>query len=452
MTKKDTVTIGFMLFALFFGAGNLIYPPQLGTEAGSSYWSAIAGFIITGVGLPILAVTAIAFVNDDAKALGSRVHPWFGLLFTSLIYLAIGPFFAIPRAANVAFETGIKPVIGSAGQGSSALLIFSIIFFALVFWISLNPSKIVDRIGQWLTPILLIAMVALSIASFLTFDAPMQQPTGDYSSTPFFSGFLNGYLTMDAIAGLAFGIIVVTALKERGVTDRKTTIKQTIKAGSVTAIGLIVVYGSIGWMGAKMASMGSYNNGGEILADGANILFGSFGGLLLGTIVALACFTTCIGLTVACSQFFSNTFKSVKYTHVAIVFTLISFGFTNMGLSQIIAYSVPALVFIYPLAIVLIALSFFHRLFNGSKHVYRGALILTSVIAIYDGLKAFLGAEKVKAFTNALDFLPLFAEGLGWVVPAAVGALIGGIIEIFAVSAKKKRNVTIQDASYKASS
>ncbi|MYL34588.1 branched-chain amino acid transport system II carrier protein [Pontibacillus yanchengensis] len=426
MTKKDTLTIGFMLFALFFGAGNLIYPPELGSQAGMNYWYAIAGFIITGVGLPIVAVTAIAFGSNDARSLGNRVHPLFGLIFTSVIYLAIGPFFGIPRAANVAYEMGVSPLVGST-TGSLWLFGFTIIFFALVFWISLNPSKIVDRVGQWLTPILLVAIVSLCVASFFNFDAPLQSATGNYTSGPLFQGFVNGYLTMDAIAGLAFGIIVVNALKDRGVSPGKSMIKETIKAGLVTATGLTFVYTSIGWMGAKMASLDSYDNGGDILSSGAEILFGSAGALILGLIVALACFTTCVGLTVACSQFFSTTFSNIKYTHVAIVVTLVSFSIANLGLNQIIAYSVPVLKFIYPLAIVLIVLSFFHQVFKGSSYVYRGALLFTLLFSVYDGLKAF-GLE-LKSFENVLSIFPLFEQSLGWALPALIGAILGYLID-----------------------
>lgn len=425
MTRKDTFTIGFMLFALFFGAGNLIYPPELGIQAGTSYWQAIAGFILTGVGLPIVAVAAIALVSDDAKALGSRVHPWFGLVFTAMIYLAIGPFFGIPRAANVAYEMGAIPVLGT--EGSMILLGFTIVFFTLVLLVSLNPSKIVDRVGQWLTPALLIAIISLCIASFFKLDAPLQEPVQPYTTAPFFQGFINGYLTMDAIAGLAFGIIVVTALKDRGVTGKKTIFKQTLKAGAVTAVGLAIVYSSIGWMGAKLATFDTFEGGAAILSTGAEHLFGSFGSILLGLIVALACFTTCVGLTVACGQFFSSTIPKLKYSHVAVVITMVSFLVANLGLNQIISYSVPVLYFIYPLAIVLIVLSFFHTLFKGSSYVYRGALILTSFFSLYNSLNA----AKItwSPLQNVLSIFPLFDEGLGWVVPALIGAVLGYILD-----------------------
>lgn len=439
MKKTDTLWIGFMLFALFFGAGNLIYPPEIGMNAGTSFWWAITGFIVTGVGLPIIAVTTIALVNDDAKALGNRVHPMFGLLFTSAIYLAIGPFFGIPRAANVAYEMGMKPLVATSAQTSLLLFGFTVIFFILSYWVSLNPSKIVDRIGQWLTPALLLAIVALIIASFFQLDAPLQAPNEAFSTSPFFKGFLNGYLTMDAIAGLAFGIIVVTSFKNRGVDNQKDMIKSTIKAGLITGFALAFVYASIGWMGAKMASVGTYDNGGAILSAAAKLLFGSGGSVLIGIIVALACFTTTVGLTVACAQYFSKTIPKLSYRMVASVVTAISFLVANMGLNQIIAFSVPVLVFIYPLAIVLIALAFLHPLFKGSPYVYQGALLLTSVISIYDGLVAF--GVTWEPLQRTLEWLPLFSEGIGWLLPALVGGILGWFFGINKID--KQGNVKI---------
>ncbi|KHE67920.1 branched-chain amino acid transport system II carrier protein, partial [Halobacillus sp. BBL2006] len=251
MKSRDTMFIGFTLFALFFGAGNLIYPVSLGIESGTSYAAAISGFVLTGVGLPIITVAAISLVKNGAIQLAGRVHPLFGLYFTAMVYLVIGPFFAIPRAANVAFEMGAAPFLNG---NSMTLFIYSIIFFLLVYWVSLNPSKLVDRIGQFLTPALFLAILGLVIGSFFLLDGPIQSPGEKYQSQPFFSGFIEGYLTMDAIGALAFGIIVVTSFRDRGVDDPKELTIRTLKAGLVTAVGLGSVYVAIGWIGAKMAT------------------------------------------------------------------------------------------------------------------------------------------------------------------------------------------------------
>nr|WP_172840469.1 branched-chain amino acid transport system II carrier protein [Virgibacillus phasianinus] len=423
--KKDTFIIGFMLFALFFGAGNLIYPPTLGIDSGTSYWAAIAGFVITGVGLPILAVTAISFVKNDARELADKVHPLFGLIFTSVVYLAIGPFFGIPRAASVAFEMGIEPFTANIST-SLVLFIFTTVFFILVYIVSLNPSKMVDRIGQYLTPILLIAIIALAVGGFVLLDSPMSEPIDKYASAPFFTGFVEGYLTMDAIAALAFGIIVVNAFKDRGITIKRDLVKSTLKAGAITGSGLIIVYGSIGWIGAKMATVGDFSNGGDILSSAAEVMFGSFGALLLGVIVALACFTTSVGLVVACGQFFSKI-TSVSYKWVILLTTIVSYLIANQGLNTIISYSVPVLVFIYPIAIVLIILTFIQGLFHGARAVYQGAILLTAVTSLYDGLVAY--GLDLSSVTPLMEKLPFFELGLGWIVPALIGAIIGFAID-----------------------
>ncbi|UOR11131.1 branched-chain amino acid transport system II carrier protein [Halobacillus amylolyticus] len=423
MKGRDTLFTGFTLFALFFGAGNLIYPVTLGMESGTSYLPAIAGFILTGVGIPIITVIAISRIRGGAIELASRVHPLFGIVFISVVYLTIGPLFAIPRATSVAYESGLAPWLTESS--SLGLLLFTALFLGLVFFISLNPSKLVDRIGQWLTPALFISIVGLVIGSFFLLSGEVQQANEKYSAQPFFTGFIEGYLTMDAIAALAFGIITVTSLRDRGVSSKMLTFR-TFQAGSVAAFGLMSVYISIGWIGAKMATEGNYDNGSAILAGAANIMYGDIGTLLLGLIVGLACFTTCVGLVVACAQFFSSRFPSLSYKQVALAVTIISFAIANLGLNQIIAYSVPVLVFVYPIAIVLIILTFTGGIIHHSPYVYRGAIILTSLVSLYDGLVA--AGVPLSAVTPYIQSLPFYEINLSWLVPALIGGIAGGII------------------------
>ncbi|WP_226581591.1 branched-chain amino acid transport system II carrier protein [Halobacillus litoralis] len=424
MKARDTLFVGFTLFALFFGAGNLIYPVSLGIESGTSYIPAIIGFVITGVGIPIITVAAVSLFQNGAVQLAGRVHPKFGLWFTAMVYLVIGPFFAIPRAANVAFETGVAPFIG---KGSMTLFLFTVLFFIIVYWLSRNPSKLVDRIGQFLTPALFLAIVALVVGSFFMLNGPIQPAGEKYESQPFFTGFIEGYLTMDAIASLAFGTIVVTSFRDRGVTGTKQLTISTLKAGLVTALGLAGVYVSIGWIGAKMATEGSYDNGSAILSSASQIMYGDVGTILLGGIVGLACLTTCVGLTVACGQFFSTRVSGLSYQTVILIVTVLSFGISNVGLNQIISYSVPVLVFFYPITIVLVALTFISRFFNHSPYVYRGAISLTAIIGLYDGMAAF--GTDVSSLTPMISQLPLYELNLSWVVPALIGGLIGWLIQ-----------------------
>ncbi|WP_110114784.1 branched-chain amino acid transport system II carrier protein [Bacillus sp. CGMCC 1.16541] len=423
LSRKDIVVIGFMLFALFFGAGNLIFPPFLGQEAGHQFWVAIIGFIITGVGLPIIAIIAISSVKGGVRAITDRVHPIFGLVFTIILYLMIGPFMGIPRGANVAFEMGISPFLPSLTKG--ALIIFSVFFFTLVYVLSLNPSKLVDRIGIVLTPFLLGAIALIGVGGILNLEFPkVNAISSKYAQSPFFTGFMEGYLTMDTIGALAFGIVIITSIKSKGMTSQKEIVQTTAKAGIIAGIGLAVVYVVIGLIGVKMTSVGTFENGGDILTNAANQLYGTPGMILLGLTVAVACFTTCVGLVTACSQYFLTLWPTISYKYMTLLLTLLSALIANIGLNEIISLSIPVLTVIYPLTIVLIVLTFLHSLFGGSSIVYISALIGTGLVSIYDGLKEI----GIVQGAQLLHYLPLYESGLGWSLPAVVGGAIGWIL------------------------
>lgn len=425
----DTVFVGLMLFSMFFGAGNLIFPPFLGAEAGSSYWFAMAGFIVTGVGLPFAVLYAVSLVKGGVQTIGNRVHPVFSTVFMVVIYLSIGPFLAIPRNANVAYEMGLKPFLSNNSNAGLILLLFTVCFFALAYAVSLNPSKMEKYMGRWITPTLLLAMVILCAAGFVKLDAPLQPPSAAYQSGAFSTGFIEGYNTMDALAALAFGIVILTAIQQRGVRDRKQLTNYTLKAGLIAGTLLALVYVSLGLIGGRMAAAGSFENGTDILSAASTLLLGESGTALLGFIFTLACFTTVVGLTTACGQYFSNLIPKVSYKTVVLLVTLVSFTLSNLGLNQILKVSVPFLVTAYPLTIVLIALTFFNRYFKNSKKVYGSAILFTGAFALMDGLLAFgidLGPVQVMK-----DSLPLSSMGLQWILPAIVGTGVGIVTSSF---------------------
>ncbi|CAM3786290.1 branched-chain amino acid transport system II carrier protein [Mesobacillus zeae] len=434
--SRDTLFIGLTLFALFFGAGNLIFPPFLGIMAGENFWPAIIGFVVTGVGLPLITVVAIASVKDGVQEMSKRVHPVFAVVFTVAVYLSLGPFFGIPRGANVAYEMSLKPFLGNSA-GPIFLLAFTAVFFALVYWVCLNPSKLVDRVGTVLTPIMLIAIALLVIVSLFKLDGGTGAVADKFSKSPFTAGFLEGYLTMDTIAALAFGIIVITSIKQKQVTDRKQVVRLTLKAGLIAGAGLAMVYVSLGLLGTKMAGAGNYENGGQLLTEAAKTVFGYPGMLLLGVIVTLACFTTCVGLVAATGQYFTKLLPKVSYKQFATIITIISFLIANMGLNQIISVSVPVLVTLYPITIVLVVLSLLHPFFGGARAVYVGSILAALLVSISDGLKAM--GVRLPELESLLGNLPLYAEGLGWLVPAIVGAAAGLIADRFILSKLERR-------------
>ena len=427
ISYKDTVAIGLMLFALFFGAGNLIFPSALGQAAGTHFWPAIIGFLLTGVGLPLLGVLAIGLSgHDHLQSMANKINPTFSLIFTVILYLAIGPFFAIPRTGTVSFEIAVAPFLPEMSGGFNiGLFIYSIVFFVIVGWLSLNPSKIVDRVGKIMTPLLLISILILLAVTFIDpLNKPMA-PIGSYKDSAFFKGFQEGYLTMDTLASLVFGIIVINAIKGKGVTNKKKIAAVTIKCSLISAVALGIIYLGLAYLGSTTNfAAGEANNGVSILTFAANTHFAVFGNIILGLAILFACLTTAIGLITSCASYFSKMFPRFSYKTLAIVFTVFSAAVANMGLSQLITISVPVLVVIYPLAIVLIFLTFAEPIFKGRPEVYRWSLLLTGIVSIVDGMKA-AGIPLDGLYNSLSQYLPLFNVGIGWLLPAIIGAIIG---------------------------
>ena len=425
--------IGTMLFGMFFGAGNLIFPIQMGQLAGTNYWLALIGFLVTAIGLPFLGILAIGLSGSNGlRDLASRVHPLFGVVFALALYLTIGPFFAIPRTATVPFVVGFEPFIDPS-QTALYLALFSFVFFAIVFYFSLNPAKIMDIIGKFLTPAFLIFLFVLIGISLWSPMGSFVAPTGQYINEAFMTGFKEGYNTMDALASLAFGIVVINAIKRSGITEKKDIAKATWLSGIFAMALMMVIYGFIMYMGgSSVMQIGTFDNGGQIFAAVADHYFGSYGAILLAIIIVLACLKTSIGLITACSEFFHEVFPRISYKQFVVVLCMMSFAIANVGLTNIITFAVPVLMFLYPLAIVLILLGLAAPLFNSQQSVFAGAMLLTLCVSIIDGYNALVTnvPSFEVGFLTAIanfykDVLPLYDIGLGWVVPAVVGAIIG---------------------------
>lgn len=420
MDKKKLLFVSLMIFSMFFGAGNLIFPPQLGQSSGINMPIAMGGFLISAVGLPILAVAVVA-KSGGLHILAGKVHVKFAFAFTILIYLSIGPFLGIPRAGSLAFEMGISPFLPSTlGTSRLPLFIYTLIYFGVAFWLCLTPSKLVDRFGKVLTPALLILITSVFISSLFKPIGRFTAPIGDYAHFPFLKGFLEGYMTMDAIAALNFGIVISTTLKEIGVTEEKKLVSNTIKAGAIAGLFLTIIYIMLGYLGAvSKIRFGVTENGAQTLTNVVFYLFGQSGSILLGLIFSLACLTTSVGLLTSCSQYFAKLMPKVSYKTWVIILSISSMMFANVGLTQILKFSVPVLTAIYPMAIVLMILALMDDFFKGNSYVYLFAMICTSFVSILNALSQF--GIKI----NILNNLPLYSKGLGWVVPAVIGAMAG---------------------------
>lgn len=425
-TTFDTLKLGLTMFALFFGAGNMIFPPLLGQQAGVETWITLAGFLITGVGLPYLGVIAVTMSGVQLNDLAGKASPLFAMVFPLIIYMAIGPFFGVPRTATVAYEIGVSPFV-PAGYETGALALFSFIFFAVTVWLSLKPNKIVDRFGSILTPILL-AIVTVFIVVGIVRPVGQAGPAWEpFTEDAFAKGFIEGYGTMDAIAALVFAIIVIHAVKMKGITDKKMITSITMKAGSLAVIGLSLVYAGLAYLGSTSRVVAAdADNGGDILAKLAYALMGNSGLYLLGLAVTLACLTTAIGLVTASSTYLSKIVPTVSYTAFVYIICIFTMTISNIGLTKLLDVMIPVLIGVYPLAIVLISFSLFHRLFKGYHEVYIFGLVAAGVVGFFDMLKAF-GVELGPVAT-VLKLLPLYAQGVGWIVPALVCGLIGFIL------------------------
>lgn len=427
LTGRSLIAIGLMLFALFFGAGNLIFPAALGQRAGTNVWFAMMGFVLTGVGLPLAGVLAMGRSGcRHVQDLAGRVHPVFGMLFTLALYLSIGPAFAIPRTGTVSYEIAVRPFL-SEGASDWAQMIFLAIFFLITLWLSINPKKLVGRIGGVLTPILLTVIVVLIVKSLITPPGSHGAPTAAYA-TPikaFVQGFVDGYNTLDALASFVFGILVIEFVTQRGATTRHEVMGATMRAGLIAIGCLGVVYVFIAGLGAaSVEQLGILDTGAPVLAGSARLLFGELGAMILAIIVLLACLTTSIGLVTSCAHYFHSQFGGLSYKGYAVAFVIVSFAVGTFGLKTIISAAIPVLMFLYPLAIVLIVLAFLDPCFGGRRCVYAWAIGLTFVAALVSGLEAAsvpLGAVGTFYDTH----VPLHAVGMDWICFAVVGFLIG---------------------------
>ena len=442
LTMRQKILVAGTLFGMFFGAGNLIFPVHLGQLAGRNVIPAIIGFIVTAVGIPIFGVAAIGITHSDGlQTLSSKVGKGYGIFFTCLLYLTIGPLFAIPRCATVSFTTGVAPMLLDPSKEWLALLIFSAIFFAFVLFFSLRPGKITVWIGKIINPVFLLFLAVLVIAALLNPGASISAvaPTEPYATktSAFFSSFIEGYGTMDAIAGLAFGIVVIDVIRRIGVDNDDAVAVDVLGSGVLTGILMAVIYVVTILMGTQSRGLFEISdNGGIALTQIAGHYFGGVGQIILAVTITFACLKTSIGLVTSCSEtFVKMTHGKISYKVWAILFTLFSFAVSNVGLSAIIEYSIPVLMLIYPPAIALIILAFAGKFFRHDRAVYVSVMIFTWAAAIFDFMKTLPAGVQTALRLDipvglAEKNLPLFGLNLGWLLPAVIGFIIGMAIHL----------------------
>ena len=416
------VTISFMLFSLFFGAGNLIFPPFLGQNAGSATVPAIIGFLLTAVVLPVLGVIVVARF-DGLDKLAKQAGAKFSLVFTVLIYLSIGPGLGIPRAASVPFEMAVAPYLAPDANTRLWMVGYSLVFFLVAYWLCRNPGKLVNRIGNFLTPSLLTLLCFLFFSFLFRGQVDVAAPQELYQNLPFLQGFSDGYQTMDTIAALNFGLVIATTLGSFGLTEKKDAIRHTVYAGICAGTILTTVYLMLTYMG--MSSSGVYpvqENGAWTLRCIVYQLFGNPGAILLAAIFTLACLTTCVGLINSISQYFSTLFPKVSYHNWVNVIVIFSFLICNLGLNAILSISIPILNAIYPVSIVLILLGLSHKFWEENPYLYPLTIGGTAVVSVIYALDA--AGLPLGVLSDLCHKLPLYDAGFCWVSVAAVMMLL----------------------------
>ena len=433
--KRNKVLVSFMLFSLFFGAGNLIFPPFLGQNAGSATLPAMLGFLLTAVVLPVLGVSVVARF-DGLDRLAQQVGPRFALVFTLLIYLSIGPGLGIPRAASVPFEMAVAPYLPEDANATLWMVVYSLLFFLVALWLCLTPGKLVSRIGHVLTPSLLALLVFLFISFLARGQVKVAAPQSAYQTAPFLKGFAEGYQTMDTIAALNFGLVISTTLGGFGLREKRDRLHYTRLAGLLAGAILALVYMMLTYMG--MCSSGVYpiqENGAWTLRCIVHQLFGEPGAVLLAVIFTLACLTTCVGLINSISQFFSTLFRRISYRAWVFAITGVSFLTCNLGLNAILSISVPILNAIYPVAIVLILMGLSHGLWQRNVYAYPLTAACTACVSVLYALDA--AGLSLSFVSAALKRLPLYELGFGWVSVAALALAVS-----FALCALKRDKKT----------
>ncbi|NLS12256.1 branched-chain amino acid transport system II carrier protein [Vibrio sp. SM6] len=412
----DIIALGFMLFAFFLGAGNIIFPPLAGQLAGENLFPAMVGFLLTAVGLPLVTIIAIAVAGGTWEHMARDLPIKVATLIAVLIFIVIGPAFAAPRTGLVAYEMAIKPLFTEVSQWH--LTLFSILFFVAATFFSWSQGKLIDVIGKMLTPALFIGLIILAVAVFVDPQGSAIGAQGEYLTQPLAKGFLEGYNTMDTFGALMFGMLIVEALRSKGITDTSMTTKYIVLAGLIAAAGLTFVYVSLFYLGATSAGVAAgADNGGVVLSAYVQALFGPYGQAVLSVIVLLACLTTATGIISACADYFSSLTK-ITYKQWVIINAAACALVANIGLSQLISLSVPVLFALYPVAIAMVALTFARKFMANSRLTYRVVIAVALVFALLDAAK--VAGIDVSAF----DALPLFSVGMGWLLPTTATLIV----------------------------
>ncbi|HEM4672642.1 TPA: branched-chain amino acid transport system II carrier protein [Streptococcus suis] len=445
--KKGALT-GLLLFGMFFGAGNLIFPPALGVLSGENFWPAILGFVVSGVGIAVIALI-VGTLNPKGYVheISRKISPTFATIYLVALYLAIGPFFAIPRTATTSFEIGIAPLLGDANLGLW-LFGFTALYFVAAYLIALNPSQILNSIGRILTPVFAILIVILVVLGIVKYGSTNPLPAADAYSAgrAFGTGFIEGYNTLDALASIAFSVVAVNTLKQLGFSSKKEYVSTIWSVGFVVALAFSALYVGLAFLGnhfpvpADVLASKEIHKGVYVLSQATQAIFGPSAQIFLAAMVIVTCFTTTVGLIVSSGEFFAERFSRFNYKVYATLFTLIGFGIANLGLSKIIAFSIPVLLILYPITICIILITIVNKFVPLSTY---GMQLTVGVVTALSLVEVLAGQFNWTVVSKIISALPLAEQSLAWLLPALVGIVLSLFLpnkqesEVFEMGLKK---------------
>lgn len=415
---KDTIILGFAIFSMYFGAGNIIFPPYLGLTSGSDWQISFFAYFFADIGFATIAMFALLKVGGNVDDLTNKLGKLAGILLMSSIILCIGPLIALPRTGATTYEMLVVPMFGASLANS---IITSIIYYGLIMFFVFKPTRMIEILGKFLTPLLFFGLLFLIITGVLYPIGEIQ--TNISNDNLFFDGLIMGYQTLDVLAALAFGIIILKIIEAKGYEDKKTRFKIVGMASIIAAFGIMIIYFGLSFLGATSSSLYSSSiEKAELLNNIIYMLFGSNGNIVLGIIVFLACFTTGSALVSVTAEYFSKlTNRKISYKTLVVIVTIFSIIITNIGLEKIISFAAPILGIVYPAAIILVVLVFFDRYIK-NDNVYKYAAFSAMIYTVI---------EQILALENSdfLAFMPFSKEGLAWIIPAIIFGSLGYFIK-----------------------
>ena len=422
-----TVVTGLMLFALFFGAGNLIFPPVLGASAGDRLPAVMAGFLITGVLLPLVAVIAVSTSGEGILGLARRVGGRFGAVAPAAVYLSIGPLYAIPRVVTVAYELATRPVLELLGAAPDrwTLPAHAAGFLAVSVLIALRPSRLADRVGRWLTPALLALIVVLCVATIAGGGVVERVAAGPYAVSPFSTGLTQGYLTMDVLAATVFGIVVIQTLRSRGIGSTGRVVRATAVAGGIAATLLAAVYIGLAMIGAR--TDGAADDGTALLRSAASSALGPAGVIVFAAIVILACLTTSVGLLSAWAGYAYATLPRTTFSRHLVAGAGCALILSNLGLAVIIRIVAPLTLLLYPITITLVAATILDVVAPGRlRTAYTWPVAVAGVL----GLVSALAEAGWNAPSALLARSGAWNGSTGWIAPTLLALVLGAALDV----------------------